>query len=214
MDRRRGSSTAARNGGDGLGYELPRQRRQAHGNRGMTSHSILPLGEDLDTVAYQLELLAKRLRGEISDSAINQPSSRPGAALNRTQCVELARRLYADRRRRQLAFSNPDIFGEPAWDILLDLYIAQAEKRAISVSSACIGSAAPPTTGLRWLGVLQEEGLVLREHDPQDQRRILVRLSSDGIHRMEDYLSKLTRSGKPVANTTPDSPATDSNAIG
>ena len=42
---------------------------------------------------------------------------------------------------------NDELFGEPAWDILLDLYIANVENKPVSVSSACIGSAAPPTTG-------------------------------------------------------------------
>ena len=41
--------------------------------------------------------------------------------------------------------------------------------------------------GLRWLGVLQSAGLVEREHDPRDQRRVLVRLSQHGIEQMETY---------------------------
>ncbi|WP_347402843.1 hypothetical protein [Altererythrobacter arenosus] len=74
---------------------------------------------------------------------------------------------------------------------MLDLYIAHARGKNVSVSSACIGSAAPPTTGLRWLGILQDEGLVLREADPRDHRRVNVRLSDEGIARMETYLRDL-----------------------
>ena len=103
--------------------------------------------------------------------------------------VELAREAYAVRRRRNAIFGNAEIFGEPAWDILLDLYIAHVENKPVSVSSACIGSAAPPTTGLRWLGVLTEEGLILREHDPEDQRRVLVRLSDRGLAAMDQYFA-------------------------
>jgi len=178
----------------------------------MTSHSPLPLGEDLGSIANQLEALAQRLRGENAADSDRNSKDTPNGPRNPAQCVQLARRLYADRRRRQLTFNNAAIFGEPAWDILLDLYVAQAEDRQISVSSACIGSAAPPTTGLRWLGILQVEGLVLREHDPQDQRRILVRLSPDGIKRMEDYLSKLGRTGK--AAVIPQTPHPQSPAEG
>lgn len=79
------------------------------------------------------------------------------------------------------------MFGEPAWDILLDLYIAHADGKPVSVSSACIGSAAPPTTGLRWLGVLAEEGLVVRENYADDHRRVLVRLTRAGITAMERF---------------------------
>ncbi|MGM3253246.1 hypothetical protein ACS22W_25800, partial [Escherichia coli] len=40
--------------------------------------------------------------------------------------LELARRTYADRRRRDKLF-QPGLFGEPAWDILLDLFISAKE---------------------------------------------------------------------------------------
>ena len=102
-----------------------------------------------------------------------------------------AREAYATRRKRGAIFGNPELFGEPAWDILLDLYIAHVENKAVSVSSACIGSAAPPTTGLRWLGVLTEHGLILREHDPEDQRRVLVRLTDRGLSAMDEYFASL-----------------------
>lgn len=108
---------------------------------------------------------------------------------NRTDFAAAARHTYARRRTRASIFGSADIFGEPAWDILLDLYIAQAEKKPVSVSSACIGSAAPPTTGLRWLGVLADIGLVMREHDKEDQRRVLVRLTERGIAAMDEYFA-------------------------
>ena len=43
--------------------------------------------------------------------------------------------------------------------------------------------------GLRWLGVLADEGLVLREPDPDDQRRILVRLTERGARAMDEYFA-------------------------
>ncbi len=99
----------------------------------------------------------------------------------------MARQAYALRRKRAAIFGNPELFGEPAWDILLDLYIVHADGKPVSVSSACIGSAASPTTGLRWLGVLAEEGLVVRENDSDDHRRVLVRLTRAGITAMERF---------------------------
>ncbi len=111
------------------------------------------------------------------------------AQAQRALNAENARKVYDKRRRRSALFGNGELFGEPAWDILLDLYIAYAENKPVSVSSACIGSAAPPTTGLRWLGVLAENELILREHDPDDQRRVLVRLTERGIAAMDKYFS-------------------------
>lgn len=100
-----------------------------------------------------------------------------------------ARQIYASRRKRCAIFDNAELFGEPAWDILLDLYIAHAEGKQVSVSSACIGSAAPSTTGLRWLGILAQHDLVVREHDPDDQRRVLVHLSEGGLQAMDQFFA-------------------------
>ena len=105
--------------------------------------------------------------------------------------INIARRTYEDRRRRGPILGNGALLGEPAWDILLDLYIAQATQQEVSVSSACIGSAAPATTGLRWLGVLQEAGLVTRINDDEDHRRVLVKLSAQGVARMDQYFGEV-----------------------
>jgi len=145
-------------------------------------------------------------RGRAADATSNVVAAyptanvRPGAPVVRTdinmqrrQYADIAKEAYAVRRRRTVIFDNSELFGEPAWDILLDLYIAHVEHKQVSVSSACIGSAAPPTTGLRWLGVLSEQGLILREHDPEDQRRVLVRLTGKGLAAMDDYFASLDR---------------------
>ncbi|MFU7528886.1 MarR family transcriptional regulator [Qipengyuania sp. ASV99] len=131
------------------------------------------------------ESRASLATGPESSGAATIEDSRRERALK----AEAAREIYTQRRRRAVLFGNPDLFGEPAWDILLDLYIAEVEGKAVSVSSACIGSAAPPTTGLRWLGVLAENNLILREHDPEDQRRVLVRLTDSGLAAMDQFFS-------------------------
>ena len=123
------------------------------------------------------------------------PDIQPDMKMQRLRFSALAREAYAVRRRRSVIFKNDELFGEPAWDILLDLYIAHTESKPVSVSSACIGSAAPPTTGLRWLGVLAEHDLVLREHDPDDQRRVLVRLTEKGLAAMDNYFASVGTGG-------------------
>ncbi|WP_061923751.1 hypothetical protein [Altererythrobacter epoxidivorans] len=151
---------------------------------------------EIADLAEQLSQIAKDLLGVASHGEIAHERQNTQATAGPT-LLERAERLYADRRQRSPLIGGYELFGEPAWDILLDLYIAHARGKVVSVSSACIGSAAPPTTGLRWLGILQQEGLVLRENDPQDQRRVNVRLSPDAITRLETYLSGLTdKSGK------------------
>lgn len=155
--------------------------------------------QDLKPFADQLMAIAKQLReGEfqsmppltVNGKDERVPASEPRElARSRSEYAEIARRTYAIRRQRGAIFGNSELFGEPAWDILLDLYVAHADGTPVSVSSACIGSAAPPTTGLRWLGVLAEHDLVVREQDPDDQRRVLVRLTDRGVEAMDRYFA-------------------------
>jgi len=108
--------------------------------------------------------------------------------------VELARQTYEDRRRRTKIFRSEELFGEPAWDILLDLFIAAKERRRVSVTSACIGSAVPSTTALRWITILEKQELLVREADPGDARRVYVKLSAKGYAAMLEYFSSASRS--------------------
>jgi hypothetical protein len=142
-------------------------------------------GSILSPLADELMAIAARLR-DAADGTGAGEGDIPRHMRTRSN-LALARKAYAMRRKRAAIFGNPDLFGEPAWDILLDLYIAQGEGKQVSVSSACIGSAAPATTGLRWLGVLADEGLVVRENDPEDHRRVLVRLTPAGTAAMDRF---------------------------
>lgn len=151
-----------------------------------------PLADELMAIAARLRGAAEGAPPYAETDGKSQSQTRP---LRTRSSLTLARHTYAMRRKRAAIFGNPDLFGEPAWDILLDLFIAEAEGKSVSVSSACIGSAAPSTTGLRWLGVLASEGLVVRENDPEDHRRVMVRLTATGQAAMERFFEALVETG-------------------
>src|SRR3546814_1454123 len=65
---------------------------------------------------------------------------------------------------------DSELFGEPAWDMLLDLYAAALEGRRLSVSSSCLAAGVPPTTALRWQRLLVERELVERVPDLEDNK--------------------------------------------
>jgi DNA-binding MarR family transcriptional regulator len=111
----------------------------------------------------------------------------------RTSALDIAIHAYQSRRARDLIFPHADIFGEPAWDILLDLYIRKSRDEAVSVKGATIGSTASPSTALRWLKVLEKEGLVSLEDDKSDNRRRIVSLTSEGYERMTRLLTEIAR---------------------
>lgn len=96
-------------------------------------------------------------------------------------CVSAVR----DVRSLRGEYFPADLFGEPAWDILLDLYEAKLAEFRLSVSSVCIGTGLPATTALRWLKALEVQGYVERRPDPNDRRRIYVEVTSKAVDAMD-----------------------------
>jgi DNA-binding MarR family transcriptional regulator len=84
-----------------------------------------------------------------------------------------------------------DLFSDPAWDMLLDLYAAELAQVRVSVTSLCIASNAPTSTALRWISALEREKLIERRPDPLDGRRFFLSLTNDAVERFERYFGVL-----------------------
>ncbi len=106
--------------------------------------------------------------------------------------VERAAWAFQLRRRRDQLFAQPDLFGEPAYDILLDLYVSQHEGRQVTISDACNAAHVPWTTAVRQVRKLHALGLVLRLDDDLDRRRCYVVLDPKTLS-MLDQLFELAR---------------------
>ena len=96
-------------------------------------------------------------------------------------------------RRRRSQFFPEDLFADPAWDILLELYATELGQRRISISSLCIGAGVPATTALRWINALENKGLITRQDDPVDGRRVYASLAEKGIDAMQAYFAGAAR---------------------
>lgn len=101
-------------------------------------------------------------------------------------------RMIRQRRLRE-QFLPHELFSDPAWDMLLDLYAARLEKRRVSVSSLCIAAAVPSTTALRWIKNMTDAGIFERQDDPMDGRRIFVTLSNKTAEAMKKYCSAIDK---------------------
>lgn len=110
------------------------------------------------------------------------------------------------RRLREETF-GPGLFADPAWDILLDLYSAAARGEQVPTSSLAHAARVPHSTAIRWVKLLAKAGIVVREQDPRDARRVLVSLSGAATALMEGYLGRLSRSGAIPAAIVPQAPA-------
>lgn len=95
------------------------------------------------------------------------------------------------QRRMRAQYFPADLFADPAWDMLLDLYAAQLEREPVSVSSLCIAAGVPTTTALRWIKMMTDAGLFVRKDDPRDGRRILIGLSDDAGAALARYFDAL-----------------------
>lgn len=100
------------------------------------------------------------------------------------------RQVIRQRRLRDELF-DPELFADPAWDMLLDLYAAKLDRSRVSVSSLCIAAAVPATTALRWIKTLTESGLFERHADVHDARRIFVQLSEGATQAMHRYFARV-----------------------
>ena len=102
----------------------------------------------------------------------------------------LVRRIIRQRQLRARFFDG-DLFGDPAWDMLLDLTAARAEHARVSVTSLCIASGVPPTTALRWIGQMTEAGLLERVEDETDRRRAFITLTDKAADNMARYFAEI-----------------------
>ncbi|WP_070154689.1 winged helix DNA-binding protein [Sphingobium phenoxybenzoativorans] len=83
------------------------------------------------------------------------------------------------------AFPTLNMFANPAWNIMLELYVAGIERRTVSIGSVSIASGAAQSTAIRYIAALTEAGLVQRLLDPHDRRKSNVWLTERGINGVE-----------------------------
>lgn len=104
--------------------------------------------------------------------------------------AQLVRQIIANRQARA-RFFDASLFGDPAWDMLLDLTAAHAENARVSITSLCIAAGVPATTALRWLTQMVESGIFVRVPDPADRRRAFIGLSDTAVSAMAGYFASL-----------------------
>lgn len=151
----------------------------------MNDIDIRKLAEQLDAAQQILDQIRVTSGCETFGPRRCEPVKRVETA------VEAARRAYDERRARTNFVGHNDMFGEPAWDMLLDLFIRQANEEEITVKSACLNTDAPASTTTRWLMVLEHYGLIEMHCDPADPVRHLIHLTPTGYEGMVRYLESI-----------------------
>lgn len=129
------------------------------------------------------------------------------AAMHDGDLTDFARQILAGRKQRDRYF-DPILFSNPAWDILLNLYLADAEGRTVTALDSCTGSTVPQGVALRWLGYLKQEEMVIESADPARPRQTMIRLSDQTRLAIRAYLGSLVSLGLGHEFSRPDTPPT------
>lgn len=115
----------------------------------------------------------------------------PNAPNRPVNLVARATELLAIRRARR-KFFPPSLFHEPAWEMLVALFIVYETDHSMNVKQLVGRSDAPTTTSQRWIDHLYKSGLINRVTDTEDRRRIDISLSERGHDAMTKYLKHVS----------------------
>ncbi|WP_197276953.1 winged helix DNA-binding protein [Sphingomonas profundi] len=145
-----------------------------------------PVAPD-DGREQELRKALKGLRRILNTMELEESADRSGRA--DPDMLAFARRMIGERYRRFQYFDG-HLFSDPAWDIMLELFVAEIEMREVPVTNLCFTSNVPDTTVLRWIKTLCYEGLVVRHKDKVDKRRVLVQLTRSASDSMRRYMEE------------------------
>jgi DNA-binding MarR family transcriptional regulator len=143
--------------------------------------------QELSAARRLLKVLAGMERSAAED-LLAPPLRSPGRPPDHTAMIERARHEFNERRRRVALFGRA-MFGEPAWDMLLTLYILDVSGQRQTIGALLHFSGTPMSTAKRWLDYLEAHGLVCREEHPTDRRTAFVALSDKARNMLNLYYS-------------------------
>ncbi|SFR76183.1 MarR family transcriptional regulator [Sphingomonas jatrophae] len=99
-----------------------------------------------------------------------------------------------------------ELFVDPAWDMMLELFIAAEQKQQLCVKDLILLSGESSTSALRRIDRLQGSELITRQVDRTDHRRVRVALTPQGWASMAAMLEHLF--DPPATREAPARPAT------
>ena len=100
--------------------------------------------------------------------------------------VEIARSIYKSRLDR-LSFLDEDLLGEPAWNILLYLFIVNGTGKTTYISELCSAANAPQSVAARWISILEKRGLIVNWTDEEGLKELKISLSNKGVNQLTEY---------------------------
>jgi DNA-binding MarR family transcriptional regulator len=137
----------------------------------------------LELSATDAEAL-KRILGSLDSRfpASEHRSDRPSAR-------HVARVMFETRKTRTRLFPA-SMFSEPAWEMLLALFISDEAPAAAELARR-VGT--PLTTAMRWITYLESHKLIRRDSCSADRRAHRIRLTDRGQSHLRTFLAEFAR---------------------
>lgn len=148
---------------------------------------------NISDLVAELGVVKQSIEG-ISTKALEEEARQRSNFLDDSQLQEYVAR-YIENRHLRLKIVATDLFSDPYWDILVDLYFSKMIHRKVNICSAIMSGNVPLTTGLRVVETLITKGLVFREKDQCDKRKSFLQLSDEGFALLHKYFARVSRSG-------------------
>lgn len=98
-------------------------------------------------------------------------------------------RAAKEDRSRRAEYLPTELFAEPAWDILLELYAFELVGRSVTERELAERIPVPSTVSIRWLKVLDGHHLVARKVDVVDRTQVRIELTSKALNALDSYFS-------------------------
>lgn len=156
------------------------------------STATVPKSDGAVSLITELADRLSALAEEFNERALFVTASivaEPGDAFTDSQLREMAQSLL-DQRRARRRFLPEELFHEPAWDMLLALFVARHD-HPMNIKALVATSDAPVTTSQRWVEHLYKLRLVNRVSDPTDRRRVEISLNEAGQSAIVRYLTEI-----------------------
>lgn len=157
-------------------------------------------GRTRNDLAAALRRIAAALDG--SAKAAPAPAPRAERPTDRVASETARRMLEAIDLRSQ--YFDGELFSDPAWSLMLDIYGQMSRGRRTSLAGAAGSARAPVNTAQRWINLLTERGFLVQKTEGRDPKRVYVELSPDLFDCMTAYLGQVAseRAGDDLPRST------------
>jgi DNA-binding MarR family transcriptional regulator len=114
----------------------------------------------------------------------------PDGEIAKHRLISVARASLSVRRRRS-EYLHRAMLGEPAYDMLLGLYVAEADGQSPTAARLADLAGVAQSSALRWIEYLIAKELVVRERHPSHKRASILQLSDKGRAALEGVVKAI-----------------------